>query len=144
MWDMAECAAGTGMKYPSFTVFRTHAITLGKLCGAIFVDEAFEKNMSLWVGDRKWKKLSDSEKRVWKENYWEHGLKKSFNGAVGEMGLTLPVQVLVKQHLTFKVFSKDKGRPRVRGHELRLQRYGTTLALTIEILVLKKKQERYC
>ena len=107
----------------------------GKLCGAIFADELFDKKMSGWVGDRKWRRLADSTKREWKETYWEHGLKKNFNGSEGEMGLTLPVQVLVNQHLTFKMFSKTKARPQVRGHELRLQRYEMILVLTVEILI---------
>ncbi|KAH6702000.1 hypothetical protein BKA61DRAFT_561267 [Leptodontidium sp. MPI-SDFR-AT-0119] len=86
MWEMSECVSGAG-----------------KLCGAIFVDEAFDQKMGAWVGERKWARLADSTMREWKEMYWEHGLKRSFNGADREYGLTLPVQVLVKQSLNFNM-----------------------------------------
>lgn len=108
MWEMSECVKGAG-----------------KLCGAMLVDEAFDHKMGEWVGESKWTKLADSTKREWKELYWERGLKRSFNGADREYGLTLPVQVVVKNSLKFRVWPRKKAasRPQRKGHELRLQLY---------------------
>jgi hypothetical protein len=87
--------------------------------------------MSGWVGDKDWKSLADSAKREWMKGFWENGLKKNFNGADQELGLTLPVEILVKQRLKFNIFSRDKTpRPRIRDNQLRLQRCENFLFLT--------------
>jgi len=87
--------------------------------------------MSEWVGDKGWKSLADSTKREWMKGFWEHDLKKKFNGADQELGLTLPVEIRVKQRLKFNIFSSDKTlRPQIRDNQLRLQRCENFLFLT--------------
>lgn len=51
--------------------------------------------------------LGDFTKREWKEMYWEQGLKRSFNGADREYGLTPPVQVVMEQSLKSNVWPKE-------------------------------------
>jgi hypothetical protein len=112
-------------------------IIAGKLCGAIFVDEAFDRNMAGWVGDKKWKRLSDSSKREWKETFWERGLKKKFDGEDRELSLHLPVQLVVNQSLKIKLFSRGgkTSRPQIRDHMLRLQRCDICATSSIQILI---------
>jgi len=103
---MAECAPGAG-----------------KLCGAIFVDEAFDKRMLEWIGPRKWKKFADAPKRQWKDTYWERWLKRNFDGADQEHNLALPLQIRVNENIRFSgIFHRGgrRARPQIRSHELRL------------------------
>lgn len=111
-WEMAECASGAG-----------------KLCGAIFVDEAFDLMLRSWIGEKKWKRFDDATKREWKETNWEHGAKRSFNGANRERRMTLPIQVFVNNPLSFKLFSKSSktSTKKIQGHDLLLQSYVLTL-----------------
>jgi hypothetical protein len=99
--------------------------------------------MSGWVGDKKWKRLADSTKRDWKETNWERMLKRTFNGAEQELGLTLPVEFLVKRSLKFKIFSRNgrTTRPQIKGQQLRLQRCESFLALAIQILICKNRSD---
>ncbi|KAK0100415.1 hypothetical protein ONS95_008363 [Cadophora gregata] len=107
MWEMSECVGGAG-----------------KLCGAMLVDEAFDKKMGTWIGESKWAKLADSTKREWMGRYWEDELKRSFNGTDRDYRITLPVQVLVKQSLKINMWPRKKttSKPERKGLELRLQR----------------------
>jgi hypothetical protein len=107
-WKIAECAPGAG-----------------KLCGGIFIDEAFDQKMSEWMTPKKWKKYAQPQKRQWKDEYWEQGLKRNFMGADQELQLTLPVELRVNDNIRFSnPFSRGAGRPkpRIRSHRLQLQR----------------------
>ncbi len=107
-WKIAECAPGAG-----------------KLCGAIFVDEAFDQKMSEWMTPKKWKKYPQPQKRQWKDDYWEHGLKRKFVGADQELQLILPVELRVNDNIRFSnPFSRAAGKPkpRIRSHRMQLQR----------------------
>lgn len=107
-WKVAECAPGAG-----------------KLCGAIFVDEAFDKKMSEWMTPRKWKKYEETRKREWKEREWESSLKRNFTGADQELQLILPVELRVNDNIRFSnPFSRGigKSKPKIRNHRLQLQR----------------------
>jgi hypothetical protein len=105
-------------------IFQISQISIGKLCGAMFVDETFNQKIPQWVGERKWKRLGESAKKDWEDRNWEFGLKRKFNGAEQEWGLALPLEVLVSQGLKLKILSRTrkKARPPVRGHEMQLQR----------------------
>lgn len=107
-WKVAECAPGAG-----------------KLCGAIFVDEAFDQKMSEWMTSKKWKKYAEPRKREWKDQYWESSLKRNFTGADQELQLILPLELRVNDNIRFSnLFSRGAGRPRpkIRNHALQLQR----------------------
>jgi hypothetical protein len=107
-WKVAECAPGAG-----------------KLCGAIFVDEAFDQKMSGWMTPKKWKKYAESRKREWKDEYWESSLKRNFTGADQELQLTLPVELRVNDNIRLSnPFSRGGGKPKpkIRNHRLQLQR----------------------
>jgi hypothetical protein len=99
--------------------------------------------MSEWVGEKKWKRLADSTKREWKGTYWEHGLKRQFDGADRELGLRLPVEFVVKQSLKFKIFSRGgrNPKPQIRDHRLQLQRCENFLAFSIQILICKNRAD---
>jgi hypothetical protein len=107
-WIVAECAPGAG-----------------KLCGAIFVDEAFDQKMSEWMTPKKWKKYEEVRKREWKDQFWELSLKRNFTGADQELPLFLPVELRVNDNIRFsKLFSRGAGRskPKIRDHRMQLQR----------------------
>jgi hypothetical protein len=49
--------------------------TIGDLCGAIFIDDEFERFLQSQVGLRNWIKLSAEEYTQVMEAQWEHGIK---------------------------------------------------------------------
>jgi len=106
-WKIAECAPGAG-----------------KLCGAIFIDEEFDKKMSEWMTPKKWKKYAETQKRQWKDEYWEQALKRNFTGADQELQLTLPVELRVNDNIRFgNPFSRSERRAKpIKNHRLQLQR----------------------
>jgi hypothetical protein len=99
----------------------------GKLCGALFVDEAFDRKMPELVGSDRWASFDISAKRIWIEETWERGLKRKFTGADPEIGLRIPLELEVMQTMKFKLklFSRRKKvtAPPVQNHELRLPVY---------------------
>lgn len=107
-WKIAECAPGAG-----------------KLCGGIFVDEAFEQKMSEWMTLRKWKRYDEVEKRQWKDDNWEKTLKRNFVGEDQELQLVLPLEMSVNNHVRFSNPFKrgaNRAKPKTRNHRLLLQR----------------------
>ncbi|TRX88275.1 hypothetical protein FHL15_010842 [Xylaria flabelliformis] len=55
----------------------------GALCGATFVDNAFENLLEQRVGRQAWRHMdsSDIKKMMNNEKQWEHGIKKDFDGS---------------------------------------------------------------
>jgi hypothetical protein len=54
------------------------ATSTGKLCGAIFLDEEFEKFIRQLMG-KKWMELSRSSIKKLMNDEWENGIKRSFD-----------------------------------------------------------------
>jgi hypothetical protein len=52
----------------------------GKLCGAVFVDEAFQGLIKSRIGQQKWEKLSRASKVKLMNDEWEFGIKRAFDG----------------------------------------------------------------
>ena len=52
-------------------------MTIGGLCGAIFVDEAFKEVLKKKFG-KKWTKMQESSRRDLLFNQWETGIKRKF------------------------------------------------------------------
>ena len=63
----------------------------GKLCGAIFVDEAFKRYMGVQLSSSMWKRLTEDgvEKLMSKE--WEV-IKRKFDGKEGSWSVELPIK----------------------------------------------------
>jgi hypothetical protein len=51
------------------------------LCGAIFLDEMFEKKLEGWIGKRRLDSLSARRRRQILLEDWERKLKRDFDGA---------------------------------------------------------------
>jgi len=77
----------------------------GKMCGAIFVDEGFEKMLSTSLGD-KWKRLSATSKKMIVNNDWEHGIKRLFDDSDREWNVTVPAEAF--RNRPFKLHPYDQ------------------------------------
>ncbi|KAI1735230.1 hypothetical protein F4680DRAFT_453138 [Xylaria scruposa] len=62
----------------------------GALCGATFVDTAFETHMKRRVGPKSWDDMEVSAVRKMMNNEWEHGIKKDFDGSQEKYCIDLP------------------------------------------------------
>ncbi|KAI0188952.1 hypothetical protein EV127DRAFT_512663 [Xylaria flabelliformis] len=62
----------------------------GALCGATFVDKAFESLVKHRAGYRAWKDMNTSAKRKMMNSEWEHGIKKDFDGSQEKYCIDLP------------------------------------------------------
>ncbi|KAI0401998.1 hypothetical protein F4802DRAFT_618248 [Xylaria palmicola] len=62
----------------------------GALCGATFVDSAFETFIEQRVGRKSWKLMKDTDIKKWMNNEWEHGIKKDFDGSQAKYCIDLP------------------------------------------------------
>jgi len=101
---------------------------VGKLVGAVFVDDAFDQKMSDWMTPKKWKKFPETQKKQWKDEYWEKGLKRNFTGADQELQLTLPIELLIKDSINVRLsnpFSRagKRAKPNIKNSRLQLQRH---------------------
>jgi hypothetical protein len=72
----------------------------GKLCGAIFLDEEFEKFIRQVIG-KKWTELSQGSIKKLMNNEWENGIKRSFDDDEKKTWtVTVPVEYF--SSLTFR------------------------------------------
>ncbi|KAI0453565.1 hypothetical protein F5B21DRAFT_525719 [Xylaria acuta] len=62
----------------------------GALCGATFVDTAFESLMKRRVGSKSWESMEIPAIRKMMNNEWEHGIKKDFDGSQEKYSIDLP------------------------------------------------------
>ncbi|KAK2765804.1 hsp70 family chaperone [Colletotrichum kahawae] len=62
----------------------------GRLCGCLFLDQAFVEMMRSKVGSHVWDALPNEEIRQLLHNDWEHGIKKQFHGQDRDWVVTLP------------------------------------------------------
>jgi hypothetical protein len=65
---------------------------LGKLCGAIFVDEGFEKLVKDRLGT-KWSKISPENKKRIIESDWEYGIKRLFSKTNRDEKWSVPLPI---------------------------------------------------
>ncbi|KAE9565894.1 hypothetical protein CGMCC3_g17931 [Colletotrichum fructicola] len=62
----------------------------GRLCGCLFLDQAFVEMVRSKVGSHVWDALPNEEIRQLLHNDWEHGIKKQFHGQDRDWVVTLP------------------------------------------------------
>ena len=89
----------------------------GKMCGAIFVDEAFENMLRCALGDR-WKRLSISSKKTLLNNEWEFGIKRLFDDSNREWNVTVPREADSKG-IRMPRFEDRNGRPSVKSGQIK-------------------------
>ncbi|KAF2102979.1 hypothetical protein NA57DRAFT_71960 [Rhizodiscina lignyota] len=127
-WRIAECVSGDG-----------------ELCAGVALDEIFRRKILEWVPEKKLKRLTDTQRSQWLEDYWELGLKRSFNGDDKEWELLLPIQAMVNTRIKLPRLKNGFGSatPRIHSNTLVLWRSDvvTVFDPVIEqILHLIKKQ----
>lgn len=116
----------------SYIVMSTDPMTVqeyvegkGKMCGAIFIDEAFEKMLRSTLGD-KWKRLSATSKKTMMNNEWEHGIKRLFDDSTREWNVAVPTEAFpnnrFKLHPNDKKGKPDHGIPDIKSSQMKLQR----------------------
>ena len=93
----------------------------GKMCGAIFVDEAFENMLRLAFGD-KWKRLSVSSRKTLLNNEWEFGIKRLFDDSNREWNVTVPREADSKG-IKMPHFKDKNGQPRVNSGQVKFGQY---------------------
>ncbi|KAI0467976.1 hypothetical protein F4859DRAFT_506405 [Xylaria cf. heliscus] len=81
----------------------------GALCGATFVDSAFETLIEQRVGRKSWRYMEPSAIRKMMNSEWEHGIKKDFDGSQEKYCIDLPKrnkrgQVIIEAAEIRKVF----------------------------------------
>lgn len=93
----------------------------GKMCGAIFVDEAFESVMKIRLGS-KWDKMSITSRKSLINTEWEHGIKRQFDNEEQDWTVTIAPEAFDSRRPRWKRFDdKDKDVPLEQGH-LRFKR----------------------
>ncbi len=90
----------------------------GKMCGAIFVDEAFQSMLQTALGD-KWKRLSTAGRKTLMNNEWEFGIKRLFNGSSQEWSVSVPVEAFSKSRLRLHRYDDKKGEVPLKGGQLK-------------------------
>lgn len=56
-------------------------IPLAGLCGAVYLDQAFEAAIRTRVGSSDYDRLSERSRLKLLEGDWEHGIKRAYNGS---------------------------------------------------------------
>lgn len=75
---LAMCAESTGERHGTHTPFIYHANSKkGGLCGAVFLDIAFEKQVRTMITAEVYAELTKEPHRKMM-NEWEHGIKRAF------------------------------------------------------------------
>ncbi|KAF2671144.1 hypothetical protein BT63DRAFT_423384 [Microthyrium microscopicum] len=87
----------------------------GKLCGAIFVDEAFERLIRTRLGT-KWDKISASGKQRMMEQDWENGIKRLFS-SLPSSKTTYTVE-LPPEALSGGLFGKNLNNKKVKNQPI--------------------------
>ena len=62
----------------------------GGLCGAVFLDEAFDNLLVEKVGEAAWKFVPAETVNKFRNEEWEHGIKKQFQDQDQPWAVTLP------------------------------------------------------
>jgi hypothetical protein len=81
------------------------------LCGAIFLDEMFEKKLAGWIGKKRLDSLSARRLRQILQEDWERKLKRDFDGVDrNSWEITVPqewkAKPTSKRHFYKKMFKK--------------------------------------
>lgn len=74
------------MKFSSSNVDQT----IGGLCGAVFLDEEFDRKLRGWVGRQKVAAIGEIAYRKLLDDYWERSLKKDFDGTDRDWSFPTP------------------------------------------------------
>jgi len=67
-----------------------NALPIGALCGATFLDNAFQKKLEANIKPATWKKLSPQQQTKTIEDGWEHYIKPDFDGSDKQWEMDLP------------------------------------------------------
>lgn len=90
------------------------------MCGAIFVDGAFEAMLKTTLGD-KWQRLSDESKKVMMNKEWEFGIKRLFDDSQKEWSVQIPPEALSNSRFKRNKFD-EKGEVPMKGGQLKFRR----------------------
>lgn len=64
---------------PSYSESKLLTRNQGDLCGAVFLDEAFENYLRVQYGDHRWKALTFDERHRVIQSHWERNAKQLFD-----------------------------------------------------------------
>lgn len=92
------------------------------MCGAIFVDEAFETMLRCTLGD-KWKRMSTSSRKTLINNEWEFGIKRLYDDSNKEWNVTVPVEAFAKGFKFGGRFDDKKGQVPLKAGQLKFGQY---------------------
>ena len=93
----------------------------GKMCGAIFIDEAFEAQLKTALGS-KWERISVASRRALINNEWEHGIKRQFDDADQEWTVTIPPEAFDTKMPRLHRFDDKKAEVRMEQGQLKFKR----------------------
>lgn len=127
------CDAGGGtVDLISYKVVETQPLVVeeyvegsGKLCGAVFIDQAFSESLEVRVGKERWKRIGQSSLKKLLNDDWEHGIKRSFEGsAEKEWTITLPPEAFggARNRIKANPLDSRKGDSEIRNGELVLKK----------------------
>jgi hypothetical protein len=113
--NLAEAVEGRGESISNHSLrFNLLTHKRGKLCGAISIDENFQKLIQARIGS-KWEKLSRSS-IVRLNNEWEYGIKRLFNNDTSRTWkVTMPAEVVSRFSVSFLHDKKKRGIPIMGG-----------------------------
>ncbi|KAI9777720.1 MAG: hypothetical protein M1839_008639 [Geoglossum umbratile] len=134
------CDAGGGtVDLISYEVRNVHPMAIeecvggrGRLCGGVFLDQEFQKQIQMMLGGNNWEKLGTrSTKKIMME--WDYGIKRHFsNSDLGRIwNINLPTELLgrgLRESISggignfFRPSSKKEGTSPIKGDVLRLNR----------------------
>ena len=106
----------------------------GKMCGAIFVDEAFVNILRAILGE-KWDRLSAAGKKSMINTEWEHGIKRVFDDSERDKvwNVTIPHEAFAKNTFEVETFATEG--PAMRSDHVQLKTYVDILACLVQQLI---------
>lgn len=94
----------------------------GKMCGVIFVDEEFV-NMVAAVLGTKWKKVSETSRKMMIHNEWENGIKRLFDDSDKDWTVTVPPEAFDSKAPKLHRFDDKKAEVPLHSGQLRFGRW---------------------
>lgn len=91
------------------------------MCGAIFVDEAFENMLRASLGER-WRRLSDASKKTLMNNEWEFGIKRLFDDSDNEWSVQVPLEALSHSRFKLNRWDDEKGEIPMKEGQLKFRK----------------------
>jgi hypothetical protein len=91
----------------------------GDLCGAVFLDEEFDRRLRGWVGKKKVAGIGDQAYQRLLDDNWERVLKKRFDGSDRDWSFPIPSE-WEKKSLRSRFLGKKSGQATISHAELTL------------------------